>query len=105
MTIKITIKYQAEWGQTLCMVGHTESREWTENAPLFLECSGSDYWETIIEIPDIDTLLTYRYGVKTQDGHFFYERGDYRRLNIGGIKGNCRVVDYWRAKSLDDSFM
>lgn len=105
MTIKITIKYQAEWGQTLCMVGHTESREWTENAPLFLECSGSDYWETSIEIPDIDTLLTYRYGVKTQDGHFFYERGDYRRLNIGGIKGNCRVVDYWRAKSLDDSFM
>ena len=105
MTIKITIQYQAEWGQTMCLVGKTESREWTEAAPLFLSCSGTDYWKASIELPDTDTVLSYRYGVKTQDGYFFSERGDFRHLNIGGIKGTCRVVDYWRAKSLDDSFM
>ena len=86
MTIRITINYHAQWGQSLCLVGRTSTHHWDEHAPLIMQCVDGDRWETILDLSDFESVLTYR------------------KLPLGWAASSGHVVDYWREMSLDNVF-
>ena len=104
MTIRITINYHAQWGQSLCLVGRTSTRHWDEQNPLMLQCVDGDRWETLLDLSDFESELIYKYAVIHRNGAFEYERGDDRELPLGWAASTGHVVDYWRNMSLDDVF-
>lgn len=104
MTIRITINYRAQWGQSLCLVGRTSTRHWDEQHPLMMQCVDGDRWETLLDLSDFESVLTYKYAIIHPNGAFQYEHGNDRHLPLGWTASTGHVVDYWRDMSLDDVF-
>lgn len=104
MTIRITINYHAQWGQSLCLVGRTSTHHWDEHAPLIMQCVDGDRWETILDLSDFESVLTYKYAIIHPNGTFQYEHGEDRKLPLGWAASSGHVVDYWREMSLDNVF-
>lgn len=104
MTIRITINYHVQWGQSLCLVGRTSTRHWDEKSPLLLQCIDGDRWEVLLDMSDFESELIYKYAIIHQNGTFQYERGNDRELSLDWISSTGHVIDYWRNMSLDDVF-
>lgn len=105
MTLTISIHYRAEWGQTLCVTGHTPLQTWDAQNPLLFTCVAPDRWEATVELSDFESDIHYRYAIRQADGWLNYERGDDRVVLLDNCKGTCYVQDYWREASLDDTFL
>ena len=106
MKITFKINYHAQWGQSLCIVGTTDSQiKWTEQQALMLQCSGTEHWAIQVQLPDTSNSITYQYAIKNADGTLHYDTNRVRTLTLDNKKNNYIVCDYWHEKSHEDTFL
>lgn len=101
MILNFIIHYHTQWGEQICVIGHT----WSEANPLILQCQDGDKWQRSINIPDFINELSYRYALRRADGSYQYEFGKDRYLYLNGSFKEHTLKDFWRNPSHEEAFM
>ena len=105
MIITFQINYKAEWGQQICILGNCQDIvEWTENAPLVLNCHASENWTVTTQVPDFADVLHYVYAVRNTDGSFMYEGGRPRRIRLEADMKHVVLQDFWKDTDYEQAF-
>ena len=100
MLVRFNIRYRAQWGEQICILGHAgEIVRWTEENPLVLQCSGQEYWSLEKELSDGAGSLDYRYALRRADGRWLYEAGAERQLELEPAARCYTLSDWWRQPS------
>ena len=97
MLLNFSIHYHAQWGEQICVIGHT----WSEANPLILQCTEGDHWQRSIPIPDFVNELQYRYALRRNDGSYLYEFGKDRYVYLNGVFQEHTLKDFWRTSSAE----
>ena len=101
MLLNFSIHYHAQWGEQICVIGHT----WSEANPLILQCTEGNNWQRSIPIPDFVNELQYRYALRRKDGSYLYEFGKDRYVYLNGVFQEHTLKDFWRTNSAEEAFM
>ena len=101
MLLNFNIEYQAQWGEQICVIGHT----WSQANPLILQCKDGNKWQRSIHIPDFVNEISYRYALRRNDGSFLYEYGEDRYIFLNGAFKEHTLRDFWRNQSPEEAFM
>lgn len=107
MEITFSIRYKAEWGQSLCIAGSCPSGGyWAEDeTALTMHCIGEDLWRTTLTIDTLQGGLRYYYFVRSAQGQSI--RREWCALHyISPAEGNLQVAvhDMWIDRGSDAPF-
>jgi len=71
MKVTFNIRYFAQWGEYLCILGEANGYCWTESDPFVMTCIAPDVWSATIELSN--GTMTYHYAVRHADGSYRHE--------------------------------
>ncbi|MBK9291411.1 MAG: 4-alpha-glucanotransferase [Bacteroidetes bacterium] len=96
MRVKLTIHYQSQWGQSICVCGsEPELGLWDTGKAVDLNYLGNDLWGGEIELPE-GKYLEYKYLLREANGILHWEGGANRSLLTSDYEF-IEVHDQWHA--------
>ncbi|MDR0811926.1 MAG: 4-alpha-glucanotransferase, partial [Paludibacter sp.] len=104
MTVKFTLHYATQWGQSLRLIRYAENS--TESAvPAYYDmlCNENLEWTVAVEIADNETFY-YRYAVVSASQPMFFEYGKLRKFSYDVWSDYVQVYDFWQTACDETAF-
>lgn len=96
MKLNFTIDYKAEWGQTVCICGSTNTFGcWNEEIAVPMHCVGTSTWILSVDLDENVTSIQYRFLIKENERIIRWEWGSPHSCTIESLE-DIDVSCFWK---------